>query len=1061
MARGSYFSGDEYLDSLYVGYGTDPTTDKGLQDNLVKLLDVRAKLYAGLNKAEIDRELRTLSEQAKLYKTARETSARVAETSAKSSRVTAQNVADVKIALDNNDRALAVKLNAVSPAWGTAESAARAGEVAGKPNVLAAASELAKWQDAQGKVLGEDSAEVAPTMNRLATMMFGKNITEVTPEQMVAALGTSAPQSIKDFVYSRATAAKRRYGDMLTEQGQIQKDKSELDRIRAEVAAGSGGAEAIRARLNALASNLEPQLMRALGRSAADIEAQRELTVNRNAELTKLDDDIDIARQRAYGTTKATADEKIGRLMATPQFKAWAEGNGYKIGDYNVDENGKLSMFPGQDDKAALRVFLYQAKRTDQKYGPLFADKSTGVLVRVTAQDPAQRAQVMAKYKSTDGSYYLDAESNELVKPSQAREELERGGFIPSVEASRAGYFRLPDGTVLDMEGKPATAPANAVFVPAYMNDESGKPKRYLTMGDVSSPEKVLALTETPAQGAPDKMGLVEAPEEKAALDAVAKGAPYTKADEATVQSSWTGVYTGYLDRPHARDALAGKTGMSAISLDGGKIRISGDRPATIEVVKARDPGIVAGVVRAYNKLMPEQHLEKLRTEGVAVDREDGMPLAERVQLGEEQFARFTAEPPPAPRAPTDAVMTTTAPSGQVLDVTLPIRSGAVETAMREQRDLIPVGGDTQTPAAAPASIAAPGVDKSGDTGMAVRGVDKSGDTGMARTAAPAAKPAPTTATSAAKTVRVKDDEGNVFDVSNEKITLVSQPAGARVSTKKEWTQKDPAFENVMKGLEKTGQLVEPEAAAPKAETKPAPSALPVAKKTTDVKAPAETGPKIGSRQAAAVVVPRKVTPTTDEQDVERYAAGRAAEQAKAEKAKPETPYVPKPTEEGQRFREQDEALPISGAQKAADESFLRKVAARTGRPELVSRMEGLRVMQGKNPLLYEQMLRETGGPSIEQMAAEERRKLRPKSGEPLKTVDAFAAGTTGYQPERMVSGVKPGTLKIAPPGSETVTAEAEFETPTPAPTPVAQPKLSLWKRLTGKNTNQPSGAQE
>lgn len=984
MARGSYFSGDEYLDSLYVGYGTAPTTDKGLQDNLVKLLDVRAKLYAGLNKAEIDRELRTLTEQAKLYKTARETSARVVETIGKSSRVTAQNVADVKIALDNNDRALAVKLNAVSPAWGTAEQAARVGAVAGKPNVLAAASELSKWQDAQGKVLGEDSVEVAPTMNRLAMMMFNKDITQVTPEQMVAALGASAPGTIKDFVYSRAVAAQRRYGDMLTEQGQIQKDKSELDRIRAEVAANGGGAEAIRARLNALASNLEPQLMRALGRSAADIEAQRELTVNRNAELGKLDEDIDIARQRAYGTQTATADEKIGRLMATPQFKAWAEGNGYKIGDYNVDENGKLSMAPGQDDKAALRVFLYQAKRTDQKYGPLFADKSTGVLVRVTAQDPEQRAQVMEKYKSTDGSYYLDGK-NELVTPSQAREELERGGFIPSVEMSSDGlYFKTPDGAVIDKQGKPVAAPADAKFYPAIKADADGVPTGYLTLGDISDPAKIAATN----IGVDD--GTLEGPD-KAALDAVAEGAPYTKADEATVQSSWTGTYTGYLDRPHARDALAGKTGMSAISLDGGKIRIPGDRPATIEVVKARDPGLVAGVVRAYNKLMPEQHLEKLRQEGVAVDRMDGMSLGERLKLGEEAFARFTAEPPPAPQAPTDAVMTTTTPGGQVRDVTLPIGSRAVETAMREQREVIPVGG-TAAPAA-PAATTAPGA---------------------ATTPAPAApattatKPAPSAATSAAKTVRhVKSSDGYIFKVTGpsggETYEIVGADPGKTIPGKTTFGPRDAQTKQLVKNLKDATPVDDPTKAAapvaPKAEPKAVPSALPVAKKTTDVKVPTETGPEIGARQAAAVVVPRKTVPETDEQTMIKLAEKRAAEQARKAAA---APFKEKESPDGEKFKSQ----PTPTVRGLAEESIV-KTATGMGQA-------GLDIMRRNAPSVYEQM-----------MSDEARKLRRPKTDIPMTMVGeegpAASEPTAAQKPNQPKPNPfsffkrKPGVRPVAP----------------------------------------------
>ena len=1013
MARGSYFSGDEYLDSLYVGYGTAPTTDKGLQDNLVKLLDVRAKLYAGLNKAEIDRELRTLSEQAKMYKTARETSARVAETIAKSQRVTSQNVADVKIALDNNDRALAIKMNAGSPAWGTAESAARAAGTDGTARALAAASELSKWQDAQGNIIGVNSVEVGPVMNELAKLMFNKNLTEVTPEQMVAALGPSAPNTVKEFVYSRTAAGKTRYETLIAEQNQIQKDKSQLDLIRQQVAAGANGAPALLGQLNMIAGNLEPQLMRALGRSAADIEAQRELTVNRNAELTKLDEDIDIARQRAYGTQKATADEKIGRLMATPQFKAWADGNGYKIGDYNVDENGKLSMAPGQDDKAALRVFLYQAKRTDQKYGPLFADKSTGVLVRVTAQDPAQRAQVMEKYRSTDGSYYLDVK-NELVTPSQAREELERGGFIPSVEGAALSdgrkVLRLPDSSLIDAQTlEPTTAPADAKFEPmAKVTPDGGL--AYLSMADLLSLER--------SQSIKDGTTLIGAPEEadQAKLDTYAKGAPYTKADDATVQSSWTGVYTGYLDRPHARDALGGKTGMSAISLDGGKIRISGDRPATIEVVKARDPGLVAGVVRAYNKLMPEQHLEKLRQEGVAVDRMDGMPISERVQLGEEQFARFTAEPPPAPPAPTDAMTTMTTPTGKEEIVAVPLGSRAADVAQATAgRDFVPITAQNAA-AAAQAAPAAPTTTTPASAAPA-----------PSAPAAPATKPAPTSAPSAAKERYVKSSDGYTFKVTGpvggETYDIVAADPGKIIPGKTTFGPRDAQTKTLVKNLQGATPVDDPmKAPAPKAETKPAPSALPKAGSKVDVKAPAETGPEIGSRQAAAVVVPRKTVPETDEQTMIKLAEKRAAEQARKAAA---APFKEKESPDGEAFKSQPKPTPRGIAEEAI-------VKTATGMGQA-----GLDVMRREAPETYAEM-----------MSDEARKLRRPKTDLPLKMVGEEGPEVSAPPaPPKPLFDKAPTPEQLQAGGTISRNREARF-----APPPPEKPKpFANWRKMLGK----------
>lgn len=1026
MARGTYFAGDAFLDSLYSTYGTQPTTDPEAAKVYSALVSAHQRLYAGLNKSEIDRELRTLSEQVKTFRSVKETAAELAETRARSSRVTSQNITKTKAALLEASTELAKALSAKSPAWDAAMQAA--GVNPDKPNALAAAAALTKWMDSFGKPLSPTSPDLVPMMNRMSMTVLGKPLNQATPEELVAALGADAPGSVTGPIRDLAQSAKTRENDLRIRLDLVKKDQEFLDKngsALANLSAGAPGAKKLYDELGRIGDSLEGNLMAALGRSAADIEAQRELTVNRNAEIEESQRRIDRMEVRAYGKEGRSPQEKMGRLMATPQFQEWAAANGYKVGDYFITEDGKLASNPGQDDKAALRQFLYQAGRTDKKYGPFLASKSTGVLVKVTAQDPEEKARVMRQYKGTNGSYYVNAQGD-LVKPGMAQDELERGGYIPSVEMSGDGkYFKKPDGTVVGRDGQPTSAPSGTQFFPAIKADAQRRPAGYATVADI----KDAATIEATNIGVDD--GTLE-DADKAALDAHIKGAPYSQATEDQVKTSWTGSYTGYLDRPHARDVLEGKTGGSVISLDGGRVTIPGGRPATIEVLEAREPGVIAGVVRAFNKFMPEKHVEDLRSKGMLQE----LPEAEAVRLGEEQLARFNAPGAPTPEVPTDVMTSYRTPTGKEEIVAVPVGSQAADVAQRTiGRDVVPITAAGAAAAAAPATTAAPA---------------------PGAPAAPATKPAPGAAPSTARTM--KDDKGNVFSVTDDKITFVSPGEGQKVPTKKEWAKNSEVGKTIM-GILDANTPKEPTPAAPK--TAPT-SALPKVDAKTRVTAPAETEPEIGARGSAAVVVPgKKAKPTTDEEDVERYVALRAAEQAKAEKAKPETPYVPKPIEDGQRFREQDETLPISGAQKAADESFLRKVAARTGRPELVSRMEGLRVMQGKNPLLYEQMLKETGGLSIEQMAAEERRKLRPKSGEPLKTVDAYAAGTTGYQPERVVQGAKPGTLDIAPPGSETVTAEAEFETPTPAPTSVAQPKLSLWKRLTGKNTNQPSGAQE
>lgn len=900
MARTSYFAGDALLDNLYTTYGTQPTSDPEAGKVYQRLVEAHQRMYAGLNKGEIDRELRTLSEQVKLYKIAREAATDLAETRGKGSRVTSQNITKLKTTLLDGQVSLSKTMNARGPAYTVATNAATAAENQGGDKFGGAMAALTSWNDSFGKPLAPDSADNVPVMNQMSILATGKPLNEVSVEELVAKLGNAAGGKVGDYARTNLTAAKMRYEDMLSTNKFFTdglKKANSYDSAMNNLAAGSPGAKKLNDELADLADNLQPALLAATGRSAADIEAQRELTVNRNAEIEESQARIDRAEARAYGTQKKTAQEKMGRLMATPQFQEWAAGNGYKVGDYFITDKGALASNPGPDDKAALRMFLYQAENPG-KYGPLLASKSTGVLVKVTAQDPEEKARVMAAYKGSGGTYYLDAQGN-LTKPGEAEDRLEREGYIPSVEiSSQGGLIRKPDGTVVNFDNEVVAAPADATFTPAVKVGDDGS-MSYLTPADVGTKEQIAAIADGRT-----KVGVPDA-DDQVALDARAKGAPYTEATEDQVQQVWTGTYTGYLDRPHANDAISGKAGSSTIKLDGGRVTIPGGRPATIEVLEEREPGAIAGVVRAFNKSMPDAHVESLKAQGKIQE----LPREEAVRLAKEQNARFFEEPPPKPEVATEAAMPITTPGGQQGVVALPIGSRAVSAGREEGRTVLPITSDTVEAEAKRAAEA---------TAAAAAASDKA--PAAAAPAAPATKPAPTSAPSTS--MRVSDKEGNVFDVSLEKITLVSQPAGAKKSTKREWTSKDPAFETVMAQLETDNPM-------PEAEAKPAASALPKAGAKTKVAAPAETAPEIGARGAAAVVVPKKVTPTTDEQDVERVASLRAAEQARKAAA---APFKPKESPDGEAYK------------------------AKTAEGQ--RREEGLAILREKNPAVFEQMMR-------------------------------------------------------------------------------------------------------
>jgi len=931
MARGAYFSGDALLDNSYASFGTKPTTDPEAYKLYRGLVESHQKLYAGLNKAEIDRELRTLTEQVKMFRTAKETAAAIAETRGKSSRVSSQNITKLKTELIDATTQLSKAMNAKSPAYDRAVTAAANTTGDNTAKFIAKVAALQSWNDAFGKSLSPSSRDNMPTMNQLAVAHLGKNLNEATVDEMVALLGTTAASgSTGAWLRNNVGAAKAQYEDMLSNSQMLTEglDKANnYDSLLTTLYAGAPGAARLNSELADLADQLQPTLMRATGRSPADIAAQQELVVNRNKEIEESQARIDRAETRVYGVNKQTADEKIGRLMATPQFKAWAEGNGFQIGEYNIDENGALSMFPANDDKAALRLFLYQANRPDRKYGPLFASKSTGALVRVTTQDPAQKAEIMKKYKGTDGNYYLDGDNN-LAMPSEAQDALENGGYIPSVEGAvvpgKGAFLRMPNGSVVNAKtGQPATAPEGTQFFPVYKKDEANKPAAFLSPKDVRDPAAIAALWSGKKLGIDD--GNLS-PEAAQALQAHTDRAPYKVADDNTVQTAWTGVYTGRLDRPHARDAILGKAGMGTISLDGGKIIIPGDQPSTIEVVETREPGLIAGVVRAYNKLMPAQHLEKLRDEGVAVGREDGMPMAERVKLGQEEYDRFFAPGAPTPGttpAP-DVMVPMTTSAGQQGLVALPAGSAAVDVTQRM---------------GVPTASIVPGAPI--ESAVAPKPTTQAATTTAAPATATATKPAPTAAPSAAKTM--KDDKGNVFEVTGNDIKWVKTADGKTPTGKTAWTKGTEVGDKIM-------GILTAEAAKTPVEAKPT-TTLPKAGAKVDVTAPPETGPEIGSRVAAAVVVPRKVPKTELDLEEEKPAfrkavdARREALRVALEKGArgTEDAYVEKPVEKGE-FMPGQTTGPLPG------------LAAPSRLPAMLSVLDSADLKQGRSGMTDEEI---------------------------------------------------------------------------------------------------------
>ena len=764
----SNYQGDLYLASLAAGAGIDPdepTNDPRMQRSRNELIKLREKLYSGLNTELARYERQQLATEAKLYENVNTTRAKVFESIQQNKRVSAKNATEIKTTLAEIQSDLRQKIGGSSPAFSPIQQAYNSAK-GGQAGLQAAARELIAWKDSFGRPLDINNAEIGGIMNRVATMAVpgSQDISRVTRDQFLSALG-NVDQGTLDQVGRLFDAGQQRYNEISGALATLSDAEGTVDGIARSLQGTVASSDpSLLAQLNKVANDIGPALGRGLGRSAADIAAAQEQYIEQNKEMLRLQDDIERIDRRA-----PSDQDRMGRIVANPTFRAWAEGNGFRIGSATVSPEGKVTYAPMVDDAKALALFNYQAKTGKQ--GPLFASTSTGKNVRVTYEDPESREKALATY-GKNGQFYMNAD-NELVTPTEAARAMNPGNTIQVGAKDGAPVFKLPDGRTVNASG--ATVSAEGVqFVPGTIDTATGT--RYLVPSDLEG----LDL---------DKLGVANTNDlAQAASKGSAELAKITVTDEAGARQAWTGVVVGKLDRPNARRVI--EEGAGYISLDGGKVSIPATAKATIE-------------------LMPT---------GTEAE-----PLTKTQRLAEADKAAAETAAPAAGAARETAPMVevpTVGPAGVPKTLTVSPTSTAAATAAAEGRDIKVAG------AAAPAA------------------------------AAPAAAPAAATATGKAY---YKDNEGSLFEVGDDGITLVNYkgekpPAGMKTEFKND----DPALPLVAGNLSAKGQRVEaPEPVAP---AKPeVATGKPAAERLAEGRAPSmrepEPEPTIGRRSKAAVVV--------------------------------------------------------------------------------------------------------------------------------------------------------------------------------------------------------------
>lgn len=646
----SYYMGDAYLASLAAGAGVgpdEPTDNHKLRRDRNELIKIRNQLYLGLNSELARYERQQLATEAKLFENVNTTRAKVFESIQQNKRVTAKNATEVKTTLIDAQTALRLKVEGDAPAF---DSIKRAYDnpASGQSNIQSAVAAALAWKDAFGKPLSRGNSEIGGVMNRLATRALPdrQNISNITREEFLASLG-NITDSQRVQIGELFDAGKERFNEITGALATLDDSISTVSGIEQSLArTGVSSDPALISQLNNVAASLGPAVSRGIGRSAADIAATQEMFLSQNKELQlqqRYIDEMDAKRGQAG------VREQMGRIIANPEFRQWAEGNGFRIGSATVQEDGTVTYAPMRDDTKAIALFRYQSETG--KHGPMLASTSTDKTVRVTYEDPESREKALAAY-GKNGQFFVN-ERGELMTPAEAEREMNPGNTVKFGIKDGAPVFKMADGRVVDAQGSQVSGDG-VEFYTGAIKTASGV--RYLLPSDLEGLDI-------------NSLGAVEnEADAREAAKGSAERAGIRTLDEAGAREAWTGVVVGKLDRPNARRII--EEGAGYISLDGGKVTIPASAKATIE-------------------LMPK---------GTEVE-----PLTKAQRLAEADKAA-AEEPSRAKTTPAGVPMVTVpnvSAGGVVGQLEVPATSTAAVTAEMEGRPVKPV--TTAAPAAAPA----------------------------------------------------------------------------------------------------------------------------------------------------------------------------------------------------------------------------------------------------------------------------------------------------------------------------------------------------------------------
>lgn len=592
---GSFY--DAYQQAFGIWNDKLPTTDAD-QMKVAYLFDKAAADYAkSKNLEQLKRDTSMISAMLKQVAQAQSYHAKLAETQGKNGRVTAQVMTDRINNINDNMTRIAGQRSKFREEYFTdARAALDRGDVSGAWETL-----FRTLTDKGARAVGNEPESVPLAAQLVSLTMGGKNLSDVDANAVADRAGgtTELKNRIRSFVQeaqqkdveitNTVSMLKKANDALIVARSKISADRPVDPTLLEEAQKASAEAQEV---IKSMATETPEQLSQRL-------EDLRAMDSQYQGLLKRAED----AHRLAVTPGKEGAHGKVGRVIANPDFQAWAKDNGFdNLGMARVDENGKVYYTAGKDDIRALARFAFQLKHPNRQ-GPFLAGRGSGQLVTITATDPALRERILTEYKLANGQYAIDPrdpEGKRLLSPQEYEKELLVTGTTPS------GYMYVISGnkdyvtngtdfyqydetskTFKPVESTPELQQAakNPVGPAAvYAKNDKGESvvQRYFTAADLDDARAAQM----------ESFGAVTDEQERADI---IKNSPVRTVAADQIKNLGEVQVTGFRDKMHAGTEM--RYGTGAISLNNGQFVVT--RGAKVEVREEGKPDLIAMGARA------------------------------------------------------------------------------------------------------------------------------------------------------------------------------------------------------------------------------------------------------------------------------------------------------------------------------------------------------------------------------------------------------------------------------------------------------------------------------